>query len=72
MSSEGGGTENSLGRAADLVFGENVVGGRHGKSDAVLVVLDGVAGHLGVERFQHRNPGVVVVVDVVIFSVSEG
>ena len=62
---------NSLGRAADFVFGEVVVRGCHGQPDAVLVVLEGVAEHVGVEIFQQRKPGVGVIVDVVGFSFFE-
>lgn len=58
---------NSLGRAADCVLRHDVAGGPHGQPDAELVVLDGVAGHVGVERLQHRYPSVIVVVDVVVF-----
>ena len=55
----------SPGRAADDVVGEDVVAASHGEPDAVLVVLEGVVGHIGVERLQHRQSSVAVVVDVV-------
>ena len=55
----------SLGRAADDVVGEDVVAASHGEPDAVLVVLEGVVGHIGVERLQHRQSSIAIVVDVV-------
>ena len=55
----------SLGRAADDVVGEDVVTASYGEPHAVFVVLEGVIGHVGVERLQHRQSSVAVVVDVV-------
>lgn len=55
----------SLGRAVDDVFVEYVVGACHGQPDAVLVPLEGVAGHVGVEALHQRQSSVAVVVDVV-------
>ena len=55
----------SLAGAADDVVGEYVVGAPHGKPDTVLVVLEGVVGHVGIETLHHRHSSVTVVVDVV-------
>ena len=56
----------SLRGVADFVVGEHVVGASYGQPDAVLVVLEGVAGHLSVEALHHRHASVAVVVDVVV------
>ena len=55
----------SLGGAADDVVGKYIPAASHGDSHAVLVVLEYVVGHLGVERLHHGQPSVAVVVDVV-------
>ena len=39
----------SLGGVGDNVVGKYVVGAPHGQSDAVLVLLEGVVGHVGFE-----------------------
>ena len=62
----------SLGRTADDVVGEDVVAASHGEPDAVLVVLEGVVGHVGVERLHHGQSSVAVVVDVVTWNEGEG
>ena len=55
----------SLGRTSDDVFGEYITAASHGHSHTVLVVLEYVVGHFGVERLHHCQSGVAVVVDVV-------
>ena len=55
----------SPGRARDEVVGEHVVGAPHGHSDAVLVFLEGVVGHVGVETLHQCHSSVAVLVDVV-------
>lgn len=62
----------SLGRVDELVVGEDVVATPHGESDAVLVVVEDVVGHVGPERLQHRQPRVAVVVHVVACVAREG
>ena len=57
----------SLGGVADDVFLEQVVPAPHRHPDAVLVVLEGVAGYLGVEGLHQGHPSVAVVVDVVVW-----
>ena len=58
----------SLVRTGDVVLREDVVGATHRQSDAVLVVLEFVVGHIGVETLHQRHSSVAVVVDVVVCS----
>ena len=44
---------------------EHVVGASHRQPDTVIVVLECVVGHNGVETFHHRQSGVGVIVDIV-------
>ena len=43
----------SLGRSGDDVLGKDVAAASHGEPNPVLVVLEDVVGHVGVERFHH-------------------
>ena len=58
----------SLGRAADDVLGEHVVPTTHREPKPVLVVFEDVVRNVGIERLQHCQSSVAVIVDVVTWE----